>query len=190
MQFELNLRKEKWMFMCIYRPPAQNKQYFLENLSMIVDHYSSIYDNHIILRDFNMKPNSPILISFMQSLNLFNRIKSNTCFKGNGTCIDLILTNRKYCFKHSSTFQTGVSDHHHHLIYSIVKTTLKKEPKLYKYRDYKKIDSTAFHTDFQSKLGPKVYQNFEETFAIDGPAARKTEVLRGNHKPQFEKKSS
>ena len=111
MQFELNLRKEKWMFMCIYRPPAQNKQYFLENLSMIVDHYSSIYDNHIILGDFNMEPNSPILISFMQSLNLFNIIKSNTCFKGNGTCKDLILTNRKYCFKYSSTFEAGLSDH-------------------------------------------------------------------------------
>ena len=38
--FELNLRREK--FMRIYRPPAQNKQYFLENLSMIVDHFSSI----------------------------------------------------------------------------------------------------------------------------------------------------
>ena len=102
--FELNLRKEKWMFICIYRIPAQNKQYFLENLSMIVDHYSSIYDNHIILKDFSMEPNSPILISFIQSSNLFNIIKSTTCFKGNGTCIDLILTNRKYCFKHSSTF--------------------------------------------------------------------------------------
>ena len=79
--FELNLRKEKWMFMCIYRPPVQNKQYFLENLSMIVDYYSIIFDNHIILEDFNMEPNSQILISFMQSLNLFNIIKSNTCFK-------------------------------------------------------------------------------------------------------------
>ena len=48
--------------MCIYRPPAQNKQYFLEKLSMIVDHYSSIYDNHVILGDFNMEPNSPISI--------------------------------------------------------------------------------------------------------------------------------
>ena len=38
--------------------------------------YSSIYDNHIILGDFSMEPNSPILISFMQSLNLFNKIKS------------------------------------------------------------------------------------------------------------------
>ena len=36
------------MFMCIYRPPKQDSQYFLEHLSLIIDHYSSIYDNHII----------------------------------------------------------------------------------------------------------------------------------------------
>ena len=94
--FELNLRKEKWMFMCLYRTLAQNKHYFLENLSLIIDHYSSIYDNHIILGDFNMEPNSPILVPFMQSLYLFNIIKSNTCVKGKSTCIDLILTKRKY----------------------------------------------------------------------------------------------
>ena len=68
--------------MCVYRPPAQNKQYFLENLSMTVDHYSSIYANHIILGDFNMEPNSAILKSFMQSLNLFNIIKSIHVSKG------------------------------------------------------------------------------------------------------------
>ena len=96
-----------------------------------------------------MEPNSPILISFMQSLNLLNIIKSNSCFKGNGTCIDLILTNRKYCFKHYSTFETGLSDHHR-LIYFMLKIAVKKEePKLYKYRDCKKFDSTAFHTDLQ-----------------------------------------
>ena len=55
--FELNLRKEKWMFMCIYRPPKQNSQYFLENLSSLADHYSSIYDNYIFPGDFNMEPN-------------------------------------------------------------------------------------------------------------------------------------
>ena len=77
-----------------------------------------------------MEPNSPLLISFLQSLNLFNIIKSSTCFKGNGTCIDLILTNRKYCFKHSSTFKTGLGDHHH-LIYSMLKTTFKKEEPIF-----------------------------------------------------------
>ena len=124
--FELHLRKEKWVFVCIYRPPAQNKQYLLENVSMIADHYSSIYENHMFLGDFNMEPSSPILISFMQSLSIFNIIKSNTCLKGNDTCIDLILTNKKYCFKHSFTFETGLSDHHH-LIYFKLKTTFKKE---------------------------------------------------------------
>ena len=50
------------MLVCIYRPPAQNKQYFLENVSMIVDHYLSIYDNHIIPEIFHMEPSSPILM--------------------------------------------------------------------------------------------------------------------------------
>ena len=54
--FELNLRRKKWMFMCIYRPPSQNKQYFLDKLSEIINQYSSIYDNYIILGDFNMEP--------------------------------------------------------------------------------------------------------------------------------------
>ena len=58
--------------MCIYRPPSQDKQYFLEKLSEILYHFSSIYDNYIILGDFNMKPRDSILKTFTQSHNLFN----------------------------------------------------------------------------------------------------------------------
>ena len=112
--------------MCIYRPTLQNKQYFLENLSEIIDHYSNIYDNFIVIEDFNMEPNNTLLTSFMQSHNFYNLIKSNTCFKGSGSCIDLILTNRKYCFKNTTTFETGLIDHHH-LIYSMPKTIFKKK---------------------------------------------------------------
>ena len=93
---------------------------------MIIDHYSSIYDNHIILGDFNMEPKDPKLASLRHSFNLYNLIKSNTCFKESGSCSDFILTNRKYCFEHTSTFETGLTDHHH-LIYSMLKTTFKKE---------------------------------------------------------------
>ena len=63
------------MFMFVYRSPVQNKQYFLKNLSMIVDHYSSIYGNHMILADFNMEPNSFTLLSYTQSLNVLNQVK-------------------------------------------------------------------------------------------------------------------
>ena len=64
------------MFMFVYFGLLRkNKQYFLKNLSMIVDHYSSIYRNHMILADFNMEPNSFTLTSYTQSLNVLNQVK-------------------------------------------------------------------------------------------------------------------
>ena len=60
-----------------------------------------------------MEPNSLILISFVQPLNLFKIVRSNTYFKEHGACIDLIYTNGTCCFKHSTIFETGPSDHHH-----------------------------------------------------------------------------
>ena len=89
-----------------------------------------------------MEPSDSVLSAFMQSHKLFNLIKSNTCFKGRGFC--MILTNRKFCFKNSSTFETGLRDHHH-LIYSILKTTFKKEDsKRLVYREYKNFNNEYF----------------------------------------------
>ena len=53
----------------------------------------------MVFGDFNLEPTNPVMINFMDSQNFTNLIKNNTCFKGVGSCIDLILTNRKYCFK-------------------------------------------------------------------------------------------
>ena len=73
----------------------------------------------------------------MDSQNFTNLIENNTCFKGVGSCIDLVLTNRKYCFKNTSSYETGISDHHH-LIFLIMKTTFaSEEPKRFFHRDYK-----------------------------------------------------
>ena len=54
-----------------------------------------------------MEPTKSALSNFLS--------RKNTCFKGIGSCIDLILTNRKYSFKHSESYETGNSDHHHDL---------------------------------------------------------------------------
>ena len=43
-----------------------------------------------------------------------------------GSCIDLILTNRKYSFKNTSSTDTSLNDHHH-LICSMMKATFEKE---------------------------------------------------------------
>ena len=80
----------------------------------------------IVLSDFNMDPSHTHLSAFMEHYNNYNLIKNNTCFKGDGSCIDLILTNRKCYFKNTSSFENGISDHHH-LIYSMLKRTFEKE---------------------------------------------------------------
>ena len=132
--FELNLRKDKWLFVSIYKPPLQNNQYFVSILSDLLDFYSNEYDNKVVLGDFNLEPSSPSMLSFMDSQNFVSLIKNKTCFKGTGSCIDLILTNRKYSFKNTSSYETGLSDHHH-LIYSVMKTIFKcEEPKKLIYR--------------------------------------------------------
>ena len=41
----------------------------------------------------------------MNNENFINLVEANTCFEGIGSCIDLILTNRKYSFKHTSLKQ-------------------------------------------------------------------------------------
>ena len=82
----------------------------------------------------------------------FNFFKNNTCFKVPGSCIALILTNRKYCFQCTFSFETGLSDHHH-LIYSILKSTFEKEePKQVIYRNYKYFQWQHFENDLKSSL--------------------------------------
>ena len=48
--------------------------------------------------DFNMEATESALSNFLSSNNLSNFMKKNTCFKETGSCIDLVLTNRKYSF--------------------------------------------------------------------------------------------
>ena len=103
----------------------------------MIDLFADTYDNYLIMGDFNMEPSDPSLKAFLNSSNLYNLIKSNTCFKGKGSCIDLFLTSRKYPFKCSDSYETGISDHHH-MIYTMSKSCFNNtEPKLLNYRDFK-----------------------------------------------------
>ena len=105
--FEINLRREKWLVVTIYRPPKQRIFYFLEGLSRIIDFYTQAYEKHIIIGDFNMQPGFDNMSEFIISHGYYNLIKKNTCFKNTGTCIDLMLTNQKYSFKNTNVFETG-----------------------------------------------------------------------------------
>ena len=82
-------------------------------------------DNKVVFGDFNLEPTNSVKINFMESQNFINPIKNNTYFKGVGSSIDLILTNRKYCFQKTS-YENGISDHHH-FIFSIMKSKFASE---------------------------------------------------------------
>ena len=70
---------------------------------------------------------------------MYSIIKGHTCFKGKDSLIDLILTNGKFSFKNTQSYETGPNDHHH-MVYTMLKSTFQKsEPKQLIYRDCKNL---------------------------------------------------
>ena len=138
-----------------------------------------------------MDPSHTQLPAFMEHYNYYNLITNNTCFKGDDSCIYLIFTNRKHCFKNTSSFETGISDHHH-LIHSMLKTTFEKEEsKKVTYCSYKQFQWENFGKDLTSSLWNcnGEYENYEQNFikVLHTHASKKIKILRGNHKPHYNK---
>ena len=76
-------------------------------------------------------------MEFSDSNTLANLIKMNTCFKGKVSFIDLILTERKFSFKFTSTYESRISNHHHMINTMLESCFQSAEPKILNYRDLK-----------------------------------------------------
>ena len=63
-----------------------------------IDFFSSAYNNLIIMDDFNIQPLDSAMKNVIKVNVLFRLIKEKVFFKGQGSCIDLILTNRRFSF--------------------------------------------------------------------------------------------
>ena len=191
---ELNLRHHKWLVVSIYRHHSQNLPYFLTKLSSIVEYYSASYESIVILGDFNGTPTSVELTTFMSTLSLHSLINTPTCFKSaDGSCIDLILTNKKHSFQKCQTFETGVSDHHH-MIYTMLKQTFVALPcKKISYRSFKKFSIDSFKVDLEKNLSENTHSgdfsslNSALEVSLEKHAPYKTRVVRGNNKPHVSK---
>ena len=168
--------------------PQQNSGYFVEEISKLIDNYSR-HEHVIVLGDFNLQPGENALSSIIHDHDVYNMIKKPTCFKSsNGCCIDLIVTNRKHSLMHSKSFEIGFSDHHH-MIYTILKTTFTRlPPKKIIYRDYKNCSQLHFEDDLKRNLAsahPSTYRNFESVFmkTLEENAPTKTKIVGRNNKP-------
>ena len=189
---ELNIRKQKWLLLPIYRPPNQNMSFFVEQIFKLIDKLGR-YDNVLVLGDFNMEPNDKNLSPLLAEHNLYNLIKGPTCFKScQGRCIGLLLTNKKHSVMMTQSFETGFSDHHH-LIYTVLKSTYNKAPpKKLLYRDYKNWSEDRWKMDLERNLRashPASYSEFESVFmtSLEENAPLKTKIVRANNKPHVTK---
>ena len=71
----------------IYKPPTQNVTL---SSQCNIDFYSITYKKQVIIGDFSLTPDNKGMREFMNLYNLINLIKTATCFKGTGSCIDLL----------------------------------------------------------------------------------------------------
>ena len=175
---------------------SQNTEYFLNSLTKIINYFANTYDNHLILGDFNLEQTNSTLMGFLDSTSLTNLIKTNTWFKGKGSCIDLILTNRKFSFEFTSTYETGISDHHY-MIYTILKSCFQNtDSKLLKYRDLKSFLPEEFKEDLgemdlsdlimkRSRLGNKTNKTKKPIY-ISNFKKQRNDVFNLNKQAKFE----
>ena len=94
-------------------PPSQNDISFINELNLALNFFSPIYENFVLLGDFNLCTENPNLKNFMSSFDLESLTDSPTCYKSiNSTCIDMTLSNKKNHFMKLARFETGFSYHH------------------------------------------------------------------------------
>ena len=130
---ELTVSNKKWFILLEYRPPQENnKHVFFNELNETLSKAANSYENLIVIRGLTIDISDPVkggnnyLSDFFDTFSLSNLIKRKACHKNvSGTTIDIILTNKPYCFQKTSTVVTGLSDFHK-MIVSCLKKLLKK----------------------------------------------------------------
>ena len=139
----------------------------------------------------NLQPDEDHINNFLQTYSFKNLVNKPTCFKSEkGSCIDLILTNKKSRFKNVSICETGLSDYHR-LISTTFKASSCKLPPIKKtFRNFKKFHSQEFLYDLDNHvINFSDFDKFHKSIIsiLDKHAPYKTITLRGNDKPYITK---
>ena len=108
---ELNFRMKKVLLCCSYDPHKNLISNHLNILGKILDTQMKIYDNFLIVRDFNSEVTESAMENFCGTYHLHNLIKDPTCFKNpdKPSRIDLLLKNFPKSSSKSQTLKTVYS---------------------------------------------------------------------------------
>ena len=149
---EAIVRRDKWLFVCVYSPHSKHKLVCCNSIGNILISAYKEFSTVFVLGDMNINmlshADSKCLQDVMDVYDLKNLIHEPTCFKSKtGTCLDLILT--ESCRRVSGTINinTGVSDFHHLVGFSTKLQLPRVKKSKIIYRTYKKFDETLFKSD-------------------------------------------
>ena len=180
-----------------YNPYKALIKDFLHELCINLDAIIGMYDNIIVMGDFNAECNESSMKMFCETYDLTNLINEPTCYENqfSPSSIDLILTNRKKYFQNPSTVDTSLSDFHKMTI-TVMKMNYKKlEPKKIAYRNYRNFDNEKFRQDVKYLITQYYgnamlsYDHIENIImdTMDRLAPNNLKYLRGNHQPFMNK---
>ena len=99
---------------CCYNPHKHLIPSHLDYLNNILDKYRKLYENLVLMGDFNVTMDNKFMIDFFELNDLSSLIDKRTCYKNfnKPKCVNLIYTNKPSYFQHSNVFETSLSDFH------------------------------------------------------------------------------
>ena len=154
---DFSLRNKKRLCVRFYKPPNQNKQYFLDSISKSLTKLSSRFDNIMLLGEFTLRTGNRNLYTFMSCFDLESLSTAPAYFQSpNPLCLTLLLE----CPKSES---------------------IKGTPKIKFYNDCKNFDVKTFKTELFTVLSVSMivdYLGFKDTFTN---APIKEKILRYNN---------
>ena len=78
---EVNLQSFKWLFLGCYKPPSQNEEFYISNLSKTINEFPAKYDKILLMGDFNLATENKHLEELLRLFNIKSLISSPTCFQ-------------------------------------------------------------------------------------------------------------
>ena len=198
MVLEISLRKEKWFFIIVYRPPSVNVRFLNEALEKMCETCQSQGKSLFIMGDINvdlLKCTTPVS-DIIDVFGMKNLIKGPTCFKSisNPTLVDVIITDSWKRISKCENISNGISDFHN--IVCAATRMYAPETKLRKitYRSYKnfsdkdftnELNAAPFHVAniFDNVDDMLWYHNTLLTDIINAHAPLKQKAIKGNQIP-------
>lgn len=150
---EVSVRKEKWLYFQVYKPPSVNNNVLIDSLYNVLSITQGDMRSSFILGDININllkcPES--FKDFMELFGLANVIQGATCFKSkeNPTLLDIILTDSPNRICDTLNTNIEISDFHN----IVCATTKMHVPKCsmptFYYRSFKNFDEAQYMKDLE-----------------------------------------